>query len=167
MAFTTHILVLANRTVDAPTLLSALEQRALGGPLAVTLLVPAAPAEREAATVRLDVALEHLRGHGIEAEGRISAADPVIAVDEEYDNRRYDEIIVSTFAAGSSAWLASGLPERVRKLTDAIVHHVVVPLRESAAPAAQPAAPAASIPLVERMLGLLRVDTNRFGRPQA
>jgi hypothetical protein len=167
MAVTTHLLVLANRTVDAPTLLSALEARALDGPLCVTLLVPAAPVDRPAAEARVQAAVERLRAHGIDAEGRVGSADPLMAVEDEYDNRRYDEVIVSTLTSGASPWLASGLPERVRKLTDAIVHHVAVPVAESAPPAAASPVPTAKTTAVERMFGLLRVDTNRFGRPQA
>lgn len=166
MTVTTRILVLANRTVASPTLLGALGRRAADGRIAVTLLVPASSAEHLVAQARLDAALARLRDAGIEATGEVGAADPIVAVQEEYDNRRYDEIIVSTLTAGSSPWLASGLPERVRKLTDAIVHHVAVPVAESLPPAAAPALPPASSTLVERMFGLLRVDTNRFGRPQ-
>ena len=167
MAFTTHLLVLANRTVDAPTLLSVLEERALTGPLQVTLLVPSAPLERPAAQARLDAAVERLRAHGIDADGRMGSADPLMAVEDEYDNRRYDEIIVATFDAGSSAWLAAGLPGRVRRLTDAIVHHVTIPVLEARAPQPRPDQRPAPKPLLERVLGLLRVDTNRFGRPAA
>lgn len=167
MAFTTHLLVLANRTVDAPTLLSALEARGLEGPLSVTLLVPAPPVDRAAAQVRLDAAVERLRDHGIDADGRIGSADPLMAVEAEYDNRRYDEIIVATFEEGSSAWLAAGLPGRVRRLTDAIVHHVTIPVREARPPQPPGDPRPAAKPLLERVLTLLNVDTNRFGRPAA
>ena len=40
MAFITHLLVVANRTVDSPELLDALRQRAEQGPIHVTLLAP-------------------------------------------------------------------------------------------------------------------------------
>ncbi len=40
MAFTTHLLVVANRTVDSPELLDALRERAQRGPIHATLLAP-------------------------------------------------------------------------------------------------------------------------------
>lgn len=165
MAFTTRILVLANRTVDAPTLLSALKERAQDRPCEFTLLVPATNAERETARARADAAVEHLRAAGVEAEARLVAEDPVIAVEDEYDNARYDEIIVSTLAAGSSRWLAAGLPSRIQRLTDAVVRHVAVPPQEAAPPAAAGRAADAPEPVLEGMLDLLHVDTNRSGHP--
>ena len=46
MAFTTHLLVVANRTVDSPELLDALKERAQRGPIHVTLLAPTTWSER-------------------------------------------------------------------------------------------------------------------------
>lgn len=164
---TTRILVLANRTVEAPTLHAALAERARQGPLAVCVLMPTGPHAREGAQKRLDRALAKLHEAGVTAQGCLAPEDPLVAVGEAYDNRRFDEIIVSTLTSGSSPWLASGLPERVRRMTDAIVRHVIVPVAESAPPQVRPAPrPTASPPLLDRMLTLLRVDTNRVGHPQ-
>ena len=61
MPFRTHLLVVANQTVDSPDLLSALEGRAAQGPIHVTLLAPVLWSEREAARARLDEACTGLR----------------------------------------------------------------------------------------------------------
>jgi hypothetical protein len=46
-------------------------------------------------------------------------------VTDAWDPKRYDEIIVSTLPMRFSKWLHAGLPERIGKLTDAPVTHVV------------------------------------------
>jgi GABA permease len=164
MPFRTHILVLANRTVDADPLLAALEARAGSGPIVVTLLVPTAPHERTDARERMDAAIARLTNAGIEAEGKLGPAEPLTAVSEEYDNTRYDEVVVSTLAEGASRWLAQGLPGRVQRMTGAVVHHVT-----SAPPpvAAEPDARAdrSRRPVFEGILSQLRVDTNDVGHP--
>ena len=164
MAFTTHILVLANRTVDAAPLMDALEARARSGPISVTLLVPARFDEREEARRRVDGAVARLLAAGIDAEGRLGPEEPISAIAEEYDNTRYDEIIVSTLAEGQSRWLAQGLPGRVERLTGAVVHHVLCPPEPVAAAAPDPAATKRR-PVFEGILSQLRVDTNDVGHP--
>jgi hypothetical protein len=165
MAFTTHILVLANRTVDAAPLTAAIEERAHRGPVAITLLVPARLDERDAARKRMEGAVARLRELGIEAEGRLGPEEPISAIAEEYDNTRYDEIIVSTLAEGQSRWLAQGLPGRVTRLTGAVVHHVAC--RPEPAGVAKPAPRAAARhkPVFEGILSQLHVDTNDVGHP--
>ena len=164
MAFKTHILVLANRTVDAPPLISALEERARIGPVAVTLLVPTRYDERDEARRRMSGAVACLREGGIDAEGRLGPEEPISAIAEEYDNTRYDEIIVSTLAEGESRWLAQGLPGRVERLTGAVVHHVTC-APEPPGTAAPTSAPKARQPIFEGILSQLRVDTNDVGHP--
>lgn len=163
MAFTTHILVLANRTADAEPLRRALEERARSGPIAVTLLVPARQNEREEARRRMDDAVARLQAAGIEAEGRLGPQEPISAIAEEYDNTRYDEIIVSTLAASESRWLAQGLPGRVARLTGALVHHVACG-PEPVAAAAVGGEPRRK-PVFEGILSQLHVDTNDIGHP--
>jgi hypothetical protein len=153
MAFTTHLLVVANRTVDSPELLDALRQRAQRGPIHVTMLAPATFAERAQAEQRLHSAAASLRAAGIEATGLLGDADPIVAVQEEWNPGRYDEVIVSTLTEGASQWLQIDLPHRVAKLTDCQVRHVSVPLRRAAAPRAAP--PPERRPLLERVASLM------------
>lgn len=162
MAFKTHILVLANRTVDAPALMDTLERRAREGPVAVTLLVPARFDERDEARRRMSGAVACLIEGGIEAEGRLGTEEPISAIAEEYDNTRYDEIIVSTLAEGQSRWLAQGLPGRVERLTGAVVRHVACAPQPVAA---QPSEPRPRRPVFEGILSQLHVDTNDVGHP--
>ncbi|MDP9344716.1 MAG: hypothetical protein M3P44_03155, partial [Actinomycetota bacterium] len=126
MAVVTHVLVVANQTVDAPAVHAALASRAARGPIHVTLLVPAAWSQREAAQERLTAALTALERAGIPADGELGDADPIVAVQEAWNPGRFDEIVVATLAEGASRWLQIGLPQRVGKLTDCPVQHVEV-----------------------------------------
>ena len=156
MPFRTHLLVVANRTVDSPDLLSALEERAAQGPIHVTLLAPVLWSEREEARARLDEAVEALRGRGVEAEGLLGDADPMVAVQEAWDPGRFDEVVVSTFATGASRWMQIDLPHRIAKLTDCTVRHV----ESQPTPEPAPTAPPPEHPgLLESALGLLRTGT--------
>src|SRR3954469_5329942 len=105
MPVRTHLLVVANQTLDSPDLLDALEQRAAQGPIHVTLLSPVLWSEREAARKRADDACTKLRERGIEPEAALGDADPIVAVQETWHPGRFDEIVVSTFTTGASRWM--------------------------------------------------------------
>jgi GABA permease len=157
MAFTTHLLVVANRTVDSPELLDALRKRAESGPIHVTMLAPSTYAERTEAQRRLDSAAANLETAGIESAGMLGDADPIVAVQEAWDPGRYDEVVVSTLAEGASRWLQIDLPHRVAKLTDCPVRHVSVPERRPAPPTTQ--GPPERRPMLERVASLMRSGT--------
>ena len=131
LAVTFSVLVVANRTADSPELLDALRARAERGPVRFTLLAPASTG-REATERQLKSALEVMRAAGLEVTGRIGDRDPTSAVADAWDPAEFDEIIVSTLPAQTSRWLSINLPQRVSKLTDAIVTHVVASETESA-----------------------------------
>ena len=154
MAFTKHLLVVANRTVDSPELLNALRQRAEQGPIHVTMLAPSGYAERSQAQRRLQSAAASLEAAGVEAEVMLGDADPIVAVQEAWNPGRYDEVIVCTLAAGASQWLQIDLPHRVARLTDCQVRHVSVPMHRPPAPRAS--APPEHRPLLERVASLMR-----------
>jgi hypothetical protein len=46
-------------------------------------------------------------------------------VNEAWDPRRYDEIIVSTLPTGASRWLRIDVPRRLQKMCDVPVAHIV------------------------------------------
>jgi hypothetical protein len=122
----TNLLVVANRTAGSDELLDALRRRAERGAVTCTLLMPAGPGGREEARGRLDEALALMAAAGIEAEGKIGVdPNPLFCIGEIWDPGHYDEIIISTLPGGLSHWLKVDLPQRVAKLTDAPVHHVV------------------------------------------
>ena len=157
MAFTTHLLVVANRTVDSPELLDALRLRAESGPIHVTMLAPSTYAERAEVQRRMERAAAHLDAAGVDSEAMVGDADPIVAVQEAWNPGRYDEVVVSTLAAGSSQWLQIDLPHRVAKLTDCQVRHVSVPERRSAP--ARPQPPPERRPMLERVASLMRSGT--------
>jgi hypothetical protein len=159
MAFTTHLLVVANRTVDSPELLDALRERAQQGPIHAMLLAPALWSEREEAEQRLAAAVAALAESGVAAEGMVGDADPIVAVQEAWDPGRYDEVVVSTLTEGASQWLQVDLPHRVARLTDCTVRHVAVPVRHLEEPRPAPPPPRRSI--LESALSLMRSATQR------
>jgi hypothetical protein len=124
MTWKRSFLVVANVTATSDELLETLKARA---PASFTLIIPATPfgGGREAAATKLEEALAQLRAAGLEADGSVGNADPILAVTDVWDPKRYDEIIVSTLPMRFSKWLHAGLPERIGKLTDAPVTHVV------------------------------------------
>jgi hypothetical protein len=128
MAFKLSVLVVANRTAASDDLLDAMRARADEGPISYALLVPpttAGPEAREAAEGQLEKALGRMHEAGLEAEGKVGLADPVAAVYEEWDPRRFDEVIVSTLPGQASKWLQVDLPHRVARMTGVKVTHVL------------------------------------------
>ncbi len=157
MAFTTHLLVVANRTADSPELLAAIKERAERGPVHATILVPAPWSERAQAERRMQSAVTNLNAGGIAAEGMLGDADPIVAVQEAWNPGRYDEVVVSTLTEGASRWLQIDLPHRVARLTDCQVKHVAVPERRPEERRVTP--PPARRPMLERVASLMRSGT--------
>jgi hypothetical protein len=121
-----NVLVVANRTAGSDELIETLKRRAGKGPTAFTLLVPADPRARADARDRLDQALARMRAEGLEVVGKLGVdSNPMFALTEEWDAAKFDEIVISTFPSGVSHWLNLDLPQRVARLTDAPVEHVV------------------------------------------
>lgn len=127
MTWKRSFLVVANVTATSEQLIEALKARAERESASFTLVIPATPfgGGREAAIETLGEALSQLREAGLEAEGCVGNADPILAVTDAWDPKKYDEIILSTLPMRFSKWLHAGLPERIAKLTDAPVTHVV------------------------------------------
>jgi hypothetical protein len=127
---TARVLVLANRTADSPQLRDALLERRERGPIAVTLLVPAAWEAQdphggtESGRRRVRAALERLRDTGLDVQCRLGDPDPIVALREAWDPERYDEVIVSTLPSRVSKWLQIDLPHRAGKITGVPVRHV-------------------------------------------
>jgi hypothetical protein len=137
VAFKYHVLVVANRTADSPELLEALKARAESDDVSFTLLVPArtvGPQGREVAKETMAAAIERLRQAGLEVEGVVGQADPIDAVFEIWDPKRFDEVIVSTLPGAASKWLEVDLPHRVARHTGVTVRHVLAQERRQPEP---------------------------------
>jgi hypothetical protein len=131
-----HILVVANETVDAPTLRDALA--AHGDDLQVTVVSPVnepkrgyvvyTDTRRASARRRLERALAHLREAGISADGYVVDADPAAAVRDALSQLEppVDEILVSTHPEEKSGWLRRNVLDRIRSSAgDIPVEHLV------------------------------------------
>jgi hypothetical protein len=142
MTFKFSILVVANRTADSDELLEALKAHTDRHPTAFTLLVPApaaGPAGKQAGAEVLDRALAAMSEAGLEVEGQVGHQDPIDAVDEAWDPKRFDEVIVSTLPGASSKWLQFDLPHRVARMTGVQVTHVIASDRRAPETTAPPA----------------------------
>jgi hypothetical protein len=132
----THLLVVANETVDAPTLREAL--RARGDELHVTVVSPVneprrgyvvyTDTRRASARRRLERALAHLRDEGINADGYVVDAEPAAAVRDALAQLEppVDEILVSTHPEEKSGWLRRSVIDQIRSAAgDVPVEHLV------------------------------------------
>jgi hypothetical protein len=128
MAWRSNVLVIASVTATSADLLAALEQRVERGPIAVTLLMPAAEiglAGRDAAKPHLEAALAGWREASLQADGIVGDTDPMGALHDAWDPGRFDEVFVSTLPGETSRWIRSDLPHRVAAFTGVPVTHVV------------------------------------------
>jgi hypothetical protein len=130
-----HILVVANQTIGGASLLELVRERAAEPDTSFTLVVPMTrprsgyviydDAVRDAAQVRLDLALSYLRGEDIVAGGDIGDEDPFTATLDAIHEYQPDEVIISTLPQASSGWLRRDLIERIQDSADVPVTHVV------------------------------------------
>jgi len=131
-----HVLVVANETVDAQSLRDALA--AHGDDLTVTVVSPVnepqrgyvvyTDTRRASAQRRLERALGHLREAGIAADGYVVEADPAAAVRDALATLEppVDEILVSTHPEEKSGWLRRGVLDRIRSSAGTVpVEHLV------------------------------------------
>ncbi|HVF78144.1 MAG TPA: hypothetical protein VNA28_07585 [Solirubrobacteraceae bacterium] len=130
-----HILVVANQTIGGTSLLELVHERAQVPDTVFTLVVPMTrprsgyviyeDAVRDAAQVRLDLALSYLRGEDIVAGGDIGDEDPFTATLDAISEYHPDEVIISTLPQASSGWLRRDLIERIQDSTEVPITHVV------------------------------------------
>jgi hypothetical protein len=130
-----HILVVANQTIGGANLLELVRTRAKEPDTSFTLVVPMTKPKsgyviyddvvRDAAQVRLDLALSYLRGEDIVASGELGDEDPFTASLDAIREYQPDEVIISTLPQASSGWLRRDLIERIQDGTGVPVTHVV------------------------------------------
>lgn len=128
------VLVIANETLRGAELRDAAHEHHDRGDTLIVVVPRTKPragyviydeAVRDAAQVRVDLALSYLRSEGIDAVGEVGDEDPFTATMDAVDEHRPDEIIVSTLPAPSSGWLRRDLIERIQNATSLPVKHVV------------------------------------------
>jgi hypothetical protein len=139
-----EVLVVANRTLGGAKLLEAVRARASAGDVRFRLVVPQSKpsaglviydeAVREAAQVRVDLALSAMSHEGIEGTGEIGDSDPFSATMDAVAARRPDEVIISTHPALHSGWLRRDLIERIHNASGLPVEHIVVDLEAEEPP---------------------------------
>jgi hypothetical protein len=132
----TEILVVANETLGGRRLRELLAQKSkINESLAIRLVIPQSrprrgsviyvQSVRDAAAVRLDLALAVLHDGGFEATGEVGDSDPFQATMDAIGERKPDEIVISTLPASASGWLRRDLVERVAEASGIAVQHVI------------------------------------------
>lgn len=139
-----NVLVLANQTIGGQALLDAVRERAAQGDAKFFVVVPRTrpshgnviytEAVRDAAQVRVDLALAFMREEGFEGEGEVGDADPFNAAMDAIAHYRIDEVILSTLPSTSSGWLRRDLPERIEQAAGLPVKHVVTDIGREGLP---------------------------------
>jgi hypothetical protein len=128
------ILVVANETLGGQPLLDAVRERANSDTRFILCVPQNKPraglvvyneAVFDAAQVRLDLALEVIRGLGIRAIGEVGDPEPFTATIDAVREYDPEEIIISTYPETRSGWLRRDLIERVGDATGRPVTHIV------------------------------------------
>lgn len=122
---TTHVLVVANQTVEGEPLLRRLRELAAEEPHRFTVILPQGGYGDDSAHERLASVLEQLRELGLEAAGQVTHPDPFTSIQHALQFYAVDAIVISTFPDERSGWLRGDLVGRVQASTGKPVHHVV------------------------------------------
>jgi hypothetical protein len=132
----TEILVVANETLGGRRLRELLMAKSkIEQSLAIRLVIPMSrprrgtviyvQSVRDAAQVRLDLAMAVLHDLGFDAIGEVGDSDPFQATMDAIGERKPDEIVISTLPATASGWLRRDLVERVAEASGIAVQHVI------------------------------------------
>jgi hypothetical protein len=135
----TEILVVANETLGGRRLRELLMVKSkIEQSLAIRLVIPMSrprrgsviyvQSVRDAAQVRLDLAIAVLHDLGFDATGEVGDSDPFQATMDAIGERKPDEIVISTLPATASGWLRRDLVERVAEASGIAVQHVITDL---------------------------------------
>ncbi len=130
-----RLIVVANRTCPCPGLPDEVRERVvLSG--RVHVVAPAlnsrlrhwvtdTDAAVKKAGARLSQAVESLRAIGLDAEGSVGDANPLLAVQDVLARFQGDAVLISTWPEGHSNWLERDLLERAQAGLGLPVYHVV------------------------------------------
>jgi GABA permease len=140
----TRVLVVANETVGADELLAELMRLRDASGSTFYVIAPALAMDHgvgtwsqagaiEAAQERLNATLAILRGHGLEADGRVGDMHPIPAIGDALREFPADRIVISTHPPARSRWLHRGdVVEKARKRFGLPVTHVISHVPEHA-----------------------------------
>jgi hypothetical protein len=126
-------LAVANRTASGDELLDAMkakveaEEQKERGRLFI-VVVPLEGGDGQAtrrARTRLKLVLDRLHQAGMYGAGMVGDPDPYTAIVNALQYFRVDDILISTFPETKSGWLRADLIERVRRVSNKPVEHVV------------------------------------------
>lgn len=126
-------LAVANRTASGDELLDAMkakveaEERKERGRLFI-VVVPLEGGDGQAsrrARTRLKLVLDRLHDAGMYGAGIVGDPDPYTAIMNALQYFRVDDVLISTFPETKSGWLRADLIERVRRISNKPVEHVV------------------------------------------
>ena len=132
------ILVIANETVAANSLVQEIRDRAKEGLWRFTIAVPNEGGDSRAAERRLQATLSVLAEAGIDASGTVVEGDPFAAASLVMSEEDVHEILLATYPTGQSAWMQADLLDRLRKSTGLGITRVVVSREEAREPLNQP-----------------------------
>jgi len=139
-----NVLILANQTIGGEALLDAIRERHAAGDAHFVVVVPQnKPSHgnviyndtvRDAAQVRVDLALAFMASEGIDGHGEVGDPDPFHAAKDAIAAHAIDEVILSTLPSTSSGWLRKDLPEHIEQDSGLPVNHVVTDLATEGLP---------------------------------
>ena len=128
-------LIVANRTLTGPHLITEACARQERGPCRFHVVVPLSLADEGLvwsegqahahARARLEDGLERLHQAGLDVTGTVGDESPLRAVSDALREQDFDEIIVSTLPASVSRWVKLDLPNRLRRRFAVPVTHVI------------------------------------------
>ena len=148
----THTLVVATRTVASPELIDRLKAKAADSPHRFTIISPrSGDLAREDVCERLARLLAELYRNEIDATGQPMSPEPFAAIENAVVHYRIDEVLVSTLEGQQSQWLADGLLDKVKGITDKPVEHFEASDQVSAPPV--PNVPEAAVAVGEETEG--------------
>jgi hypothetical protein len=78
-----------------------------------------------AAEERMRATIEELRSHGLKVTGEVGDANPLAAIADALHGFPADEIMISTWPAGSSRWMEKDLPRRAAERFGVPVKHLI------------------------------------------
>ena len=113
----TSILIVAHKSVAAPSLVHEIRGRVQAGPCRLALLIPDATDPTVDAWTLRRARKMLSREVGVPVDGIVSEGEDAFAgIQAALREDDYDEILLSTLPDGPSSWLRADLPARVREL---------------------------------------------------